>query len=52
VVVSLFSSVRLRTSAAKRFERVDAPHLLREASEGRKFEDEKPVSIQQRRTAA
>ena len=73
VVESPFASVRLRTSAAKRFKRVesataliwklltvaemrfrrlDAPHLLRDVFEGRMFEDGKPVSTQQRRTAA
>ena len=60
VVESPFASVRLRTSASKRFKRVesataliwklltvaekqfrrlDAPHLLRDVFEGRKFED-------------
>jgi hypothetical protein len=29
-----------RTSTAKRFRRLDAPHLLRDVFEGRKFEDE------------
>jgi transposase-like protein len=73
VVESPFASVRLRTSAAKRFKRVesataliwklltvaekrfrklDAPHLLRDVSEGRMFEDGKPVSTQQRKAAA
>ena len=73
VVESPFASVRLRTSAAKRFKRVesataliwklltvaekrfrklDAPHLLRDVFEGRKFEDGKPVSTQQRKAAA
>jgi transposase-like protein len=73
VVESPFASVRLRTSAAKRFKRVesataliwklltvaekrfrrlDAPHLLRDVLEGRKFEDGKPVSTQQRKAAA
>ena len=73
VVESPFASVRLRTSAAKRFNRVesataliwklltvaekrfrrlDAPHLLRDVFEGRKFEDGKPVSTQQRKAAA
>lgn len=73
VVESPFASVRLRTSAAKRFKRVDsataliwkllmvaekrfrrlnAPHLLIDVFEGRKFEDGKPVSHRQRMDAA
>jgi transposase-like protein len=73
VVESPFAAVRLRTSAAKRFKRVesattliwklltvaekrfrklDAPHLLLDVFEGRNFEDGKPVSASQRRTAA
>ncbi len=73
VVESPFAAVRLRTSAAKRFKRVesataliwklltvaerrfrklDAPHLLLDVFEGRKFEDGKPVSSSQRRAAA
>ncbi len=73
VVESPFASVRLRTTAAKRFKRVesataliwklltvaekrfrklDAPHLLRDVLEGRKFVDGKPVSTQQRKVAA
>ena len=73
VVESPFASVRLRTTAAKRFKRVesataliwkllrvaekrfrrlDAPHLLSDVLEGRKFEDGKPVSTQQREAAA
>ena len=73
VVESPFASVRLRTSAAKRFKRVEsataliwklltvaekrfrklnAPHLLSDVYEGRKFEDGKPVSTQQRKNAA
>lgn len=73
VVESPFASVRLRTSAAKRFKRVesataliwklltvaqkrfrklDAPHLLRDVFDGRKFEDGKPVLTQQRKVAA
>jgi transposase-like protein len=73
VVESPFASVRLRTSAAKRFKKVesataliwklltvaekrfrrlDAPHLLRDVFEGRKFEDGKPVSTHQRKSAA
>ena len=73
VVESPFAAVRLRTSAAKRFKRVesataliwkfltvaekrfrrlDAPHLLRDVFEGRKFEDGKPVSTKQRKAAA
>ena len=73
VVESPFAAVRLRTTAAKRFKRVesatalirklllvadkrfrrlDAPHLLKDVFEGRKFEDGKPVSTQQRKNAA
>ncbi|MGH7429732.1 MAG: IS256 family transposase [Candidatus Methylomirabilaceae bacterium] len=73
VIESPFASVRLRTSAAKRFKRVDsataliwrllrvaerrfrklnAPHLLRDVFEGRKFEDGKPVLHNQRKVAA
>ena len=73
VVESPFASVRLRTSAAKRFKRVqsataliwklltvaekrfrrlDAPHLLRDVFEGRRFVDGKPVPSHQRRAAA
>ena len=73
IVESPFASVRLRTSAAKRFKRVenataliwkllgvaekrfrklDAPHQLKDVFEGRKFEDGKPVSTQQRQEAA
>ena len=73
VVESPFASVRLRTSAAKRFKkiesataliwklltvaekrfrRLDAPHLLRDVFEGRKFVDGKPVPSQQRKAAA
>ncbi|WP_419165309.1 hypothetical protein [Candidatus Palauibacter sp.] len=64
---SPFASVRLRTTAAKRFKRVDnataliwragghevnAPHLLGEVYEGRRFEDGKPVPESRRRVAA
>ena len=70
---SPFASVRLRTTAAKRFKRVDsataliwrllmvaekrfrklnAPHLLEDVYEGRKFEDGKPVPDGRRRIAA
>ena len=70
VVESPFAALRLRTTVAKRFKRVesataliwklllvaekrfrrlDAPHLLKDVFEGRKFEDGKPVSTQQRR---
>ena len=35
--------------AEKRFRRLDAPHLLKDVFEGRKFEDGKPVSTQQRK---
>ncbi|MDA0312046.1 MAG: IS256 family transposase [Gemmatimonadetes bacterium] len=73
VVESPFASVRLRTSAAKRFKKVesataliwklltvaekrfrrlDAPHLLRDVFEGRKFVDGKPVPSQLRKAAA
>ena len=73
VVESPFASVRLRTSAAKRFKKVDsataliwklltvaekrfrrldAPHLLRDVFEGRRFEDGKPVPSRQRKVAA
>ena len=73
VVESPFAAVRLRTSAAKRFKRVenataliwklltvaekrfrklDAPHQLKDVFRGRKFEDGKPVSTQQRKEAA
>jgi len=73
IVESPFASVRLRTSAAKRFKRVenataliwklmgvaekqfrklDAPHQLKDVFKGRKFEDGKPVSDQQRKEAA
>ena len=73
VVESPFASVRLRTSAAKRFKRVDsataliwklltvaekrfrrldAPHLLKDVFEERKFRDGKPVSAHQRKAAA
>jgi len=73
VVESPFASVRLRTTAAKRFKRVEsataliwklltvaqkrfrklnAPHLLRDVFDGRKFEDGKPVLTQQRKVAA
>ena len=65
VVESPFAALRLRTTTAKRFKRVesataliwkllsvaekrfrrlDAPHLLKDVFEGRKFEDGKPVS--------
>lgn len=73
VVESSFAAVRLRTTAAKRFKRVesataliwklltvaerrfrrlDAPHLLSDVYEGRKFEDGKPISAQKRKVAA
>jgi transposase-like protein len=73
VVESPFASVRLRTSAAKRFKKVEsataliwklltvaekrfrrlnAPHLLTDVLEGRKFVDGKPVSHHQRKAAA
>ena len=73
VVESPFAALRLRTTAAKRFKRVesataliwklllvaekrlrrlDAPYLLKDVFEGRKFEDGKPVSTQQRKNTA
>ena len=73
IVESPFASVRLRTSAAKRykkvesataliwklltvaekrFRRLDAPHLLRDVFEGRKFVDGEPVPSHQRQAAA
>jgi putative transposase len=66
------SAVQLRTTAAKRFKRVesataliwkllivaekrfrrlDAPHLLKDVFEGRKLENGKPVSLNQRKNA-
>ena len=71
VVESPFASVRLRTSAAKRFKKVDsasaliwklltvaekrfrrldAPHLLTDVFEGRKFRDGKPAAEGRRLT--
>jgi len=38
--------------AEKRFRKLDAPHLLRDVFDGRKFEDGKPVLTQQRKVAA
>ena len=73
VVESPFAAVRLRTSVAKRFKKVesataliwkllrvaekrfrrlDAPHLLSDVYEGRKFVDGKPVPSHQRKAAA
>ena len=73
VVESPFAAVRLRTSAAKRFKKVEsataliwkllrvaekrfrklnAPQLLGEVFEGRKFDDGEPVSTKQREAAA
>ena len=73
VVESPFASVRLRTSAAKRFKKVesataliwklltvaekrfrrlDAPHMLGEVYDGRKFVDGKPVSTHHGKAAA
>ncbi|WP_423928530.1 IS256 family transposase [Candidatus Palauibacter sp.] len=73
IVESPFASVRLRTTAAKRFKRVDnataliwrlllvaekrfrklnAPQLLGDVYEGRRFEDGKPVPEGRRRIAA
>ena len=43
---------KLLLVAEKRFRRLDAPHLLKDVYEGRKFEDGKPVSTQQRKNAA
>ena len=43
---------KLLLVAEKRFRRLDAPHLLKDVFEGRKFEDGKPVSTQQRKNAA
>jgi len=43
---------KLLTVAEKRFRKLDAPHLLRDVFEGRKFEDGMPVSTQQRTVAA
>ena len=37
---------------AEQFRRLDAPHLLKDVFEGRKFQDGKPVSTQQRKNAA
>ena len=42
---------KLLLVAEKRFRRLDAPHLLKDVFEGRKFEDGKPVSTQQRTQA-
>ena len=73
VVESPFASVRLRTTAAKRFKRVEsataliwrllvvaekrfrklnAPELLRDVYDGRRFEDGKPVPEGHERLAA
>ena len=73
IVESPFASVRLRTTAAKRFKRVDnataliwklllvaqkrfrklnAPQLLGDVYEGKRFEDGKPVPEGRRRIAA
>ena len=43
------ADLKLLLVAEKRFRRLDAPHLLKDVFEGRKFEDGKPVSTQQRR---
>ena len=43
---------KLLLVAEKRFRRLDAPHLLPDVFEGRKFEDGKPLSTQQRKNAA
>ncbi len=44
--------LRATNVVEKRFRRLDAPHLLRDVFEGRKFEDGKPVSPKQREAAA
>ena len=46
------ATVKATHVAEKRFRRLDAPHLLKDVFEGRKFEDGKPVSTQQRKNAA
>lgn len=43
---------KLLTVAEKRFRRLDAPHLLSDVYEGRKFVDGKPVPSRQRKAAA
>lgn len=43
---------KLLTVAEKRFRKLDAPHLLSDVYEGRKFVDGKPVHSQQRKVAA
>jgi transposase-like protein len=43
---------KLLTVAQKRFRRLDAPHLLSDVYEGRRFVDGKPVHSQQRKVAA
>lgn len=43
---------KLLTVAEKQFRRLDAPHLLSDVFEGRKFVDGKPVPSQQRKAAA
>jgi transposase-like protein len=43
---------KLLTVAEKQFRRLDAPHLLSDVYEGRKFVDGKPVPSQQRKAAA
>ena len=43
---------KLLTVAEKRFRRLDAPHLLKDVFEERKFRDGKPVSDHQRKAAA
>jgi len=43
---------KLLTVAEKRFRKLDAPHQLKDVFEGRKFEDGKPVSTDQRKEAA
>jgi transposase-like protein len=43
---------KLLTVAEKRFRKLDAPHQLKDVFEGRKFEDGRPVSTDQRKEAA
>ena len=43
---------KLLLAAEKRFRRLDAPHVLKDVFEGRKVEDGKPFSNQQRKDAA
>ena len=43
---------KLLTVAEKRFRKLNAPHLLSDVFEGRKFQDGKPVIHSQRKVAA